>query len=679
MTTKTISTYIAAGYVLSTKYSAVKITSTGGVGGTGLAAYAYTDVFNYGQLHASGISGYGLKLNAGGDVANRPGGVITNGVESFAYARIYNGGQINDLADIGGLQLLGGGDVSNYSGTIKGGFIRLGAAGVVHNGGSIRNAGIYLAGGGTVTNGYPGNEATISDATRDVDFFTAGASTLSNYGTIVARQVHFYGGASLTNGSAGVTDAEISGYDGVRLDGVATATNFGTIAALGGGYYPAGGPAGVQLNGGGRLANGSAVDRTALIHGYYGVLAKNDPATVINSGTVRGDVATGVKIEAGGSLVNGSLNNHAALIEGYTGVSLAGAASASNFGTILGLGEAGSFGAYLAGGQSLVNGAAGQGVAASIYGFEGVGVGGTTAATVTNFGAIGGAGGTAVAFASAADVLVVEGGCAFEGAVLGGGGTLDLDTGTGTLAGAGSGGVTVSGSMAQTLFQDFDTLLIGPAANFSQATAVTIAANQSIGDAGLLTLGGKGKNSIVNRGILEVGGSGTLTLAGAVTGAGRVQIAGGLLDCASSFNQAVSFTGATGTLELAQSQSYSGTISGFSKSGKTSFDLDDIAFGKATTATYSGTKKGGVLTVTDGTHTATISLKGNYLSSTFIAASDGHGGTLVHDPAAPVAPPHRLIAAMAGLAASGADTGWTRRDVWRATPAGLARPRAAAA
>ena len=38
------------------------------------------------------------------------------------------------------------------------------------------------------------------------------------------------------------------------------------------------------------------------------------------------------------------------------------------------------------------------------------------------------------------------------------------------------------------------------------------------------------------------------------------------------------------------------------------------------------------LTVTDGTHTANIALLGNYLASTFVASSDGHGGTLVVDP-----------------------------------------------
>jgi hypothetical protein len=36
--------------------------------------------------------------------------------------------------------------------------------------------------------------------------------------------------------------------------------------------------------------------------------------------------------------------------------------------------------------------------------------------------------------------------------------------------------------------------------------------------------------------------------------------------------------------------------------------------------------------VTDGTHTANIALLGNYLASTFVTSSDGHGGTAIVDP-----------------------------------------------
>ena len=198
---------------------------------------------------------------------------------------------------------------------------------------------------------------------------------------------------------------------------------------------------------------------------------------------------------------------------------------------------------------------------------------------------------------------------------------------------------------------------------------------QTVNDAGTLTLGGSGVGSVVNGGLIEASGTGLLTLAGAVTnsgtlsvgdgtmtvmgavtGKGHATIDGGTLDLASSFTQNVTFT-KTGVLELAQSQGYTGTITGFSKTGGTSLDLVDIAFVGSGEATFSGTTASGVLTVTDGTHTAHINLKGNYPTSTFIASSDGHGGTTVVDPHAhPVAATHQFIAAMAGIGGSAGQT-----------------------
>jgi hypothetical protein len=52
------------------------------------------------------------------------------------------------------------------------------------------------------------------------------------------------------------------------------------------------------------------------------------------------------------------------------------------------------------------------------------------------------------------------------------------------------------------------------------------------------------------------------------------------------------------------------------------------------TPSYSGDASGGTLSVSDGTHSANIALLGNYMSSVFVAQSDGHGGTSVIDPPA---------------------------------------------
>jgi len=150
----------------------------------------------------------------------------------------------------------------------------------------------------------------------------------------------------------------------------------------------------------------------------------------------------------------------------------------------------------------------------------------------------------------------------------------------------------------------------------------------------------------------------------------------GTLDFASSFVENVAFSSSTGELELANSQSYSGTITGFSKTGGTSLDLRDIAFVGAGEATYTGTKSGGVLTVADGTHTATITLVGNY-ANTFAASSDGKGGVIVvYSPAeAPHAPSAQaFVSAMAGMGPSGVSSVALSAPLPTPSSSTLARP-----
>jgi len=97
---------------------------------------------------------------------------------------------------------------------------------------------------------------------------------------------------------------------------------------------------------------------------------------------------------------------------------------------------------------------------------------------------------------------------------------------------------------------------------------------------------------------------------------------------------AVTFTGASGTLQLDQSASFSGTIPGFG--GQDQVDLRDIGFSANMTLGYSANNSnfGGSLAVNDGVHAANIALLGSYMASSFVTASDGHGGTLVSEAAA---------------------------------------------
>jgi hypothetical protein len=77
-----------------------------------------------------------------------------------------------------------------------------------------------------------------------------------------------------------------------------------------------------------------------------------------------------------------------------------------------------------------------------------------------------------------------------------------------------------------------------------------------------------------------------------------------------------------------------------------SIDLSNISFGVDTTLAYSvnNDNSGGTLTVSDGLYAQSVALLGQYMASSFVMASDGHGGTLITDPAsnqqALLTPPH---------------------------------------
>ncbi len=185
------------------------------------------------------------------------------------------------------------------------------------------------------------------------------------------------------------------------------------------------------------------------------------------------------------------------------------------------------------------------------------------------------------------------------------------------------------------------------------------------------------KSAVNNTGVLSASG-GALTVNATVTGAGTVSIAAARAKFTSAFNENVAFVSPgilqpfSGTLELARSQSYTGTVSGLDAAGACVLDLDDIAFGGSTKATYAGDATGGVLTVTDGVHSAHIALAGDYTAASFVVASDGHGGTSVHDPAK--AAPRAFVDAMARLSAPAGADGPQAPAPWRRIAPLLAAP-----
>ncbi|MEP6967503.1 MAG: hypothetical protein ABI906_05440 [Pseudomonadota bacterium] len=176
---------------------------------------------------------------------------------------------------------------------------------------------------------------------------------------------------------------------------------------------------------------------------------------------------------------------------------------------------------------------------------------------------------------------------------------------------------------------------------------------------------GEVRSAVDNTGTLETSGGGALRFNKAVTGDGSAIIRGGTLAFKGVFAEDVAFTGGAGALELGRSRGYAGAISGFSKTGGTVLDLRDIGFTGSGEASFSGDATSGVLTISDGTHTAHLTLIGDYTGQHFVASSDSRGGTNIIDSGSGAPSPHRLVAAMAGMAGAGAGVAGVAREAWR--------------
>ena len=94
----------------------------------------------------------------------------------------------------------------------------------------------------------------------------------------------------------------------------------------------------------------------------------------------------------------------------------------------------------------------------------------------------------------------------------------------------------------------------------------------------------------------------------------------------------VTFEAASTSLKLDNPSSFSGTVAGMS--AQDTIDFEDINFAALQQRSFSGNSSGGMLSLTDGTHAANVALLCNYIASTFVTSSDGHGGTYVVDPTA---------------------------------------------
>jgi hypothetical protein len=230
------------------------------------------------------------------------------------------------------------------------------------------------------------------------------------------------------------------------------------------------------------------------------------------------------------------------------------------------------------------------------------------------------------------------------------------DRNTLTLA---SGTISGPGQISQREDAFFMTIGMAGVIDSNANGKLTLNANAIIVNGGLIESTGKGgilvDDAIVNTGTLTVQ-SGTFKVEGAVSGSGVAIIGGGTLDFGSTVDQGVTFTGG-GVLELGQSRQFKDAVTGFSTSGATTLDLGDIKFVDPGEGSFSGTVSGGVLTVTDGTHTANINLVGDYLGATFVASSDGKKGVDIVATGGQTPSAAHFVSAMAAMTGHGEAAG----------------------
>jgi hypothetical protein len=678
MTVKRLQSGYWDGYALGAQYSELIIGPAATVGGYGVSAKQTATIVNHGTV----VSPFGtdIYLPAGG--------------------KIINGGPNDTTA------LLVGESAVVASG-------RYGDQATLVNFGTVRAnnfySGVGLYGGGVLTNGSNADSRALIAATSEIAVDAVDVR-LSNFGTIQGGlagvlAMNREGGASLVNGSAADTTALILGgasgpSEGVGSRGQAAAIrNFGTIEAASGD--------GVFLYAGWTLTNGSPKDHAALVSGgYYGVQALAG-SVVANFATIAGN---GVSLASHGTLVNGSARDSTALVSGKIGVivgeygttgTISNFATVENFGTIEGVG--GPSVEFEANGDRLVARAGSMFIGVADVGQSHIDVisGAATFAdgidsggVVTGAGTVALTGGTTTLGAgtrlNVADVEVI--GEATEVDIDHSlfdsrrwtqfAGTLDIGAGdrftftgednllSGSLGGAGeiafvggsdtwddlslsAGEVIVKGAavaMVGTIADAGALTLVGADLAPSGASRATLAI-----DAGRVTSLGVSRVAvaIVDDGSVEAA-SGTLDMAGGVSGAGVMRIASGAtleLDGAAGSGVTVTFAGAHATLALATPTKVGATIAGFA-AGET-IDLLHVA---ATSARLNALNQ---LAIFDGeTRVGVLRLTAANQGQSFAVASDGNGGsTITVAPGGAVPTPGAFAQAMAGAATSGRAAG----------------------
>jgi hypothetical protein len=590
---------------------------------------------NYGLIEGAGAAGLAITSTS---IHQISGGAIfaANGSQVVMNAASVTGGAVNSAGS--GLVNVDSATFTNVTNKAKvdvnnGGALYL--AGTLTNSGVISLAGasnganffvssgtLYLTGGGTVALGGATPWDNDIGGAASGDTLVNVQNTISGAGNIGGNNL------VIVNGAAGVIDANTSNTLTLNNGGAAV-TNKGLMEATGGGNFTISG-ASIQNAGGTVLAaTGSQV-------------ALNNNAS-ITGGTVRTSGTGVINIQGGNSFSSLTIGGNVAVLDGDV-LHLGGAVTNNGVITAQGGGHGGGLG---------ISGAV------TLSGTGSVNIGGpnpwdtsiggdASNSVLTNDSTIQGEGHIGVVLVNGATGVI-------DGKGPGVGYGLYLDGNSTAIANSGLIEATTGG-----LLTINDAITNGSTGKI-EANSGTVVVNAAIANQGLMEATGSGILNI-DAGVTSTGAGAIESHGGRVnvnTGvSGGLAVDGGLLDLTQSgVSNHVSFL-AGGTLRLDQSQSYTGSVTGFSKTGTNALDLSDIGFVNASEASFVENAGGtsGVLTVTNGSATTHITLMGNYSTSKFVTSNDGHGGTKVVDSTAPmganlVAPVHAFIGAMAAFRA----------------------------
>ena len=643
----------------------------------GTTSYSLMDLFRYSaagtrQLGTSAPAYFSIdqgttnldnwNTTPGGDTGDWAASVGNNAFLAFS-----SPGTINSVTptDLLLMNILGWNQApaSVVSGTVNVSSVQTSAGLVVVSGGLLN----VLSGGTAISN--------ILSGGNEVIFFGGLASgTVINSGTL-----YDYGAASGTIVSGGL--------DVVEAGGAASGT---TVNNGGEEYVAIGGTAsGTTLNGGFAVVAGTAVGATVNSGTLYDYGITR--GTIVNGGVEvvgAGSTASGTTVNNGGEeyIVTGGTASGTTLRGGYAVVIGTAVGATINSGTLYDYGAAS--GTIVNGGLDVVEaGGTASGTIVNIGGEEYVAVGGTASGTTLSGGfavvagtAVGatvntgtlydygitrgtivnggvevvGAGSTAsgTTVNNGGEEYVVTGGTA-SGTTLRGGyavvagtavgatinsGTLyDYGITSGTIVNGGvevvGAGGTASGTTVNNGGEEYVVTggrVSGTTLNGGFGVIAGTAVGTKVNSGATLYDLGAASGTIVNSGGLEFVESGATANNTSISG-GTVEIASG----AAATGTVTFLPGAGGTLRLDDAIHYGGLIAGFGLPDQ--LDLTNISFVSGITSANfveSGGNTSGTLTVTDGTHTAQITLLGQYVTGNFHLQNDGHGGTLVLDPPA---------------------------------------------